>query len=654
MTAVHVLPTSFPQQRFWVLDQINPGAAAYTMPGALRLRGRLDQRALEQALNAVVSRHEALRTVFALEQDVPVQVVRPSLRVELPLEDLTALPPASREARIQEALGGFANRPFDLAQGPLLAAALLRLGPEDHVFLLVLHHIVADGWSMGVLYREIQQAYQALTAGREPAFAPLPLQYPDFAVWQRKMAERGKFAGDVSFWREALRAPLPVLDLPTDRPRPPLQTFPGASRSLVLSPGLTESIRALSRQEQATPFMTLLAAFQVLLHRYSGQPEIVVGCITSGRERAEVQALIGLFLNTVAVRTDLSVDPSFRTLLGAVRETALGAYQHAAVPFEMVLEALEQEWDRSRNPVFQAGFQMLEGLGDELRLGGLAVERLASPKETAKLDLTLMVMPTAEGGLRTTLEFNTDLFEAETVDRMLAHYRTLLEGIVATPDTAVSTLPLMQADERARVLESWNRTAGAFPDATLPALISAQAARTPGAPAVSSVGTTLSYAELERRSAALAATLLARGVRRGDLVGLCLDRSADLVVGLLGILKTGAAYVPLDPEYPVDRIAYVLEDAGAAVTVSTTPLLAKLGAHAAGAIALDRDVRWTADAPALPCGNPDDLAYVIYTSGSTGRPKGVVTPYRGLTNMWLNHRDEIFDPTVAAVGGRRL
>ena len=378
---VEVFPTSFPQQRFWVLDQIDPGGAAYTMPTALRLQGALDVRALETALNAIVARHEALRTVFALEGDEPVQIVLPELRIALPVDDLRALAPDARAAAVDARAGENANAPFDLATGPLIRCTLLRTGDGEHIFLLALHHIVADGWSMGVLFDELERSYAAAIAGTKAELPALPLQYPDYAIWQRRAMQAGSATRQIAFWTERLRD-LPTLDPPTDRPRPAVQTMAGGKRELVLAADVAEGMRALARREGATPYMAFLAAFTALMHRYTGQTDIVVGSITSGRRRPEVEPLIGLFVNTLSIRASVDGEPTFVELLRRVRESAMDAYENQDVPFEQVVAAVQPVRDRSRSPIFQVAFQLLEGLARDLKLPGITASRVAGVKDT--------------------------------------------------------------------------------------------------------------------------------------------------------------------------------------------------------------------------------------------------------------------------------
>jgi amino acid adenylation domain-containing protein len=627
-----VLPVSFAQMRFYVLDQLDEGAT-YTIPVALRLRGTLDAGALERALLTVAERHEALRTVFVMDGPEPVQVVLSAARVPFELKDLRALDAAAREAAVAEHATANANAPFDLAAGPLLRAALLRLADDEHVLLLAMHHIVSDGWSVGVLFEELEQAYGALAAGGPAALPALPLQYPDFAVWQRRAMEGTAAARQLAYWTDRLRD-LPTLDLGTDRPRPPIQSAAGDKREVTIPAAVADAVRAIGRREGATAYMTFLAAFVALLHRYSGQTDLVVGSITSGRRRPEVEALIGLFVNTLAIRVGAEGTMSFAELLRAVRDRASEAYANQDVPFEHVVDAVQPMRDRSRSPVFQVAFQMFEGLAREPRLPGLAASRVPGVKATTKFDLTLMLHASAGGGLRAVMEYATALWDAATVDRMLAHYAALLAAIAREPGAPIGKLRLLDAAEDAAVTARWNDTAAPLPAWTTPARVLARAAAHPDRVAVRVDDDTLTYGALARASNALARRLTSAGVRPGDSVGVCMERTASLVVALLAVHRAGAAYVPLDPAYPADRVAHVLADAGVRAVLVDAATAARLPGTDAPVITVSRtdagDETGAFDAPPADAESP---AYVIYTSGSTGTPKGVRIPHRALSNF---------------------
>ena len=636
---VQVFPTSSAQQRFWMLDQLDSSAAAYTIPVALRLVGTLDGNALRSAVNAIVARHESLRTVFALEGEEPVQVVLPELDLAIEEFDVTALPPEEREAQVRTAAATAANQPFDLARGPLVRASLLRLAADEHVLFITLHHTVADGWSIGVLYRELEALYSAFVGGGDPSLPSLPLQYPDYAVWQRKMLESAGSIRQLTYWKEALAGPLPVLELPTDRPRPALQTTNGAKREILLDLATVEGMRALARRENATPYVAFLTAFSVLLQRYSAQDDLIIGSITAGRQREELASLIGLFVNTVALRIDVSSDPSYRELLRRVREVTTSAMANQEIPFEEIAEAIGAGRDRSRSPVFQVAFQLLESLAADLALPGLVATRVPSVKDTTKFDLTLMLNAAPDGGLRAVMEYNTDLYDAGTIDRMLEQYRTLLGSIVREPAKAVTRLAVLPAREQQLVVTDWNQTATPWPaNQCVHDSVREQAARTPDAVALEMDTRRMTFADLDRRSNRVAHRLRHLGVKPGVGVGVCVERSPELIVALLGVLKAGGHYVPLATDYPVERLAFMRADAGLDILLTSPDQIAgTLGVHV---IPVDETLSAFADCPESAVTTevtPESAAYVIYTSGSTGKPKGVVVPHRAVVNYihWM-------------------
>ena len=455
------LPLSFAQQRLWFLDRLLPNKAAYNIPTVWRLRGQLDALALERSLNELVARHETLRTRFALSEDAPVQVIGPPSAVALPITDLSAMPQAEREARARQITDTEACQPFDLEAGPLLRAQLLRLAAEEHLLLLNVHHIVSDGWSMGVLWRELSSGYTAFVSGHAPDLPRLPIQYADYAVWQREWLQGEVLEGQLAYWKEKL-ADLSTLELPTDRPRPPVPSYQGAHLAFDLPAPLTQALKELSRREGATLFMTLLAAFQVLLHRYSGQDDIAVGTPIAGRGRTELEGLIGFFVNTLVLRSDLAGNPAFTELLARVRENALGAYTHQDLPFEKLVEELSPSRDMSRNPLFQVMFVLQNAPDAALALKGVQASRLPLAGHSAKFDLTLSMRETA-AGLHASWEYSTDLFDASTVERMAQHFKTLLEGIVADADQRIGQLPLLTEAERHQLLVEWNQTEADYP-----------------------------------------------------------------------------------------------------------------------------------------------------------------------------------------------
>jgi amino acid adenylation domain-containing protein len=632
-------PLSFSQERLWFLDQLDPGKATYNIPAALRLRGRLDLPALSAALAAVARRHAALRTSFALAGDQPVQVVAPpaaSSRPALALADLSALPAAARETELRRRINAEAERPFDLARGPLLRVLVLRLAGEEHVAALTLHHIVSDGWSMGILIRELT----ALYAGGGAASLPeLPIQYADFAVWQREWLSGERLASEVAYWRQRLAGAPALSDLPADRPRPAVQRYRGRHLRRSLPPAVAGAVRDLCRDAGVTPFLGLLAAFQALVSRHTGRTDVVVGTPVAGRNRRETEGLIGLFLNSVVLRNDLSGDPEFRELLDRARRTALEAFVHQEVPFEKLVEVLAPERSLSHAPVFQLLLVLQNASREALELPGLTLEPLEIEIGAAKLDVSLSVQESADGGLELLWLYNRDLFDPPTIDRLSGHLARLLEGAGGNPALRLSELPLLTPQEQVQLL-AWNDTAAAYPSTScLHELIAAQVGRSPEEAAVSFEGEELRYRELDGAADALARRLASAGVGPETVVGVLAERSLEMVVGLLAVLKAGGAYLPLDPDYPAERLGFMLADSAAPVVLAQERLLARLPEHRAQVELLDDAA---AKRGARPSGGakPSNLAYAIYTSGSTGRPKGTLNTHRGIVNrlLWMQER----------------
>ncbi|HEX2091740.1 MAG TPA: amino acid adenylation domain-containing protein, partial [Longimicrobiaceae bacterium] len=629
------LPLSFAQRRLWFIEQLDPGNAAYVIPFALRLRGALDARALERSLGELVRRHEALRTTFAEVDGEPVQVVGTPVPPPLPTVELRGMPEGERERLLLRLAGEDASRPFDLARGPLLRATLVRLGEAEWALLLALHHIVSDGGSVEVLVREASELYAAFTEGREPRLPPLPVQYADYAAWQRAWLTGETLERQLAWWRERLAGAPPTLELPTDRPRPAAATARGGSRRISLSPGTSAALEALARGAGATPFMALLAGWQALLGRWSGQEDVCVGTPVSGRGRSETEGVVGCFVNTLVLRADLSGDPPFHTLLGRVRETTLGAYAHQELPFERLVEALHPERTAGHTPLFQTVFSLDAGEGGELRLGTLETEPLERDEEATRFDLSVVMRREGErlGG---SLLFRSDLFDGATAERLLGHFARLLEAVAGDPERRLSQVELLAPEERRQILEEWNATEGAFPrERCVHELFARQARQTPDATAVVFEEQRLTYAELDRRADRLAHHLRALGVGPEARVGLLLERGAETVVSVLGILKAGGAYLALDPSTPDERLRFVLEDACACAVVTCAALADRLGGFRGARVRLDTDREAIERAPAgVPPGevSAQSLAYVIYTSGSTGTPKGVLVEHRGLCN----------------------
>ena len=629
-------PLSFAQQRLWFLDQLEPASAVYNIVKTVRLRGMLQLEALRQALDAILERHEALRTTFASVDGEPRQVINSGCVVPLAMSDLRTLPAAVREAECFQRLRAEAQRPFNLSTEVMLRAALVQLQDDEAVLLLVMHHIASDGWSVGLLMHELSAFYTSFATGSAITLPALPIQYADFAVWQRQRLQGETLATHVTYWKQQLKGALPVLELPLDYPRPAVQTYHGARQALQVPPAVTEGLKTLSRQAGVTLFMTLLAAWQTLLYRYTGQEDISIGTPIAGRTRAETEGLIGFFVNTLVLRTDLTGDPAFTALLPQVHKMAMGAYAHQDLPFEKLVEELHPERNLSHSPLFQVMFAFQNVPRQALDFAGLELSPVNVEQGTAKFDLSLSLWEEA-GGLTGSLEYNTALFAAPTITRLVGHLYTLLAGIVADPTQRLSQLPLLTAAEQQQLLVEWNATQAPYPqDMCVHELIAAQAVRTPDRIAVTCEGARLTYGELHARANQLAHYLRRYGVGPDVLVGLCMERSLDMLVGMLGILKAGGAYVPLDPAYPSERVAFMLEDAGAPVLLTHSPVLSTLPAHRARVVCIDTDweqiAQECADNPMSGVA-PEHLAYVIYTSGSTGKPKGVQIPHRAVVNF---------------------
>ncbi|HZH16513.1 MAG TPA: condensation domain-containing protein, partial [Archangium sp.] len=562
------LPLSFAQQRLWFLEQLEPGLPTYHIPLAMRLEGALDVSALERSFQELVHRHESLRTTFRSTGTEAIQVIHAEASLPLPLVDLSALPQAQQEAEVRRLAEEESARPFDLIRGPLVRVTLLELADTQHVLLLTMHHIVSDGWSMGVLIREVAALYQAFTAGQPSPLPTLPVQYADYAAWQRDWLQGDALETQLAYWRQHLTGAPQVLELPTDRPRPAVQSHRGANLSVRLTADLSRAVNALAQREGATPFMVLLAAFNAVLSRYSGQQDITVGSPIAGRTHADTEGLIGFFVNTLVLRTRLEGNPSFRELLGRVRQSTLGAYAHQDIPFEKLVEELKPQRSLSYSPLFQV-MLVLQNTpvgaisGSEGSRPSLEMRPLEVEGQTAKFDLTLSLSETPEG-FTGSLQYNTDLFEAGTADRLLGHLQVLLQAATSNPELSLSALPLLTEAERQQVLVAWNDTQAERPWAgCLHELIEAQAARTPQAAAVVYEDGQLTFSELDRRANQLAHALRSRGVGPEVRVALCMERSLDMVVGVLGILKAGGAYVPMDPAYPAQRLAFMLQDSRA-------------------------------------------------------------------------------------------
>jgi amino acid adenylation domain-containing protein len=637
------IPLSFSQQRLWFMDQFDPDSAVYNVPSAMWLHGRPDIAVLERALGEIVRRHEVLRTVMGSDEQGPFQTVLAAAPVPIARHDLRHLPAGER----RDAAGAVARTesatPFSIARGPLLRAALITIGEDEHLFVLNAHHIAVDGWSYSVIYTEFCKLYDAFISGQPSPLDELPIQYVDYTLWQQELlAEDGDtLKKQLAYWQERLAGTPPVLELPSDRVRPAQQSYRGALVRHRVDGGLFDAMKRLARDEGATVFMVFAAALQTLLARYSGQQDVIVGVGVANRRREELEALVGFFVNTLALRTDLSGNPSFRDLLARVKEGTLGAYSHQDLPIERLLEVLNLERSMGHSPLFQVMLFFQNFPSQETRLHGLTlsgVEPGVIGSGTARTDLAVFAGED-EYGLAMNFEYATDLFDAATIDAFAGHLIQLLHSVVADPSRCLSQVDILPAAERRLLLRDWNDTArDTGHQRSVHALFEAQVARTPDAVAISHHGQKISYRELDQRANALAHALAARGVATGDLVGLFVKRSAEMMVALLGILKAGAAYIPLDPAYPADRIAFMLEDSNASLVVSQRALAALLPAHKAAPLLLD-DVPFN-DQPLMRQAGPESTAYVIYTSGSTGRPKGVLLPHRAVVNFLASMAQE--------------
>ncbi|HLM54812.1 MAG TPA: amino acid adenylation domain-containing protein [Pyrinomonadaceae bacterium] len=633
---------SYAQQRLWFLHQMKPQSSFYNLPLAARLRGALDVTALEAILAELAERHEALRTRFVEIGGEPAQVVDEGAAVKLAFVDLSDAEDGAREGAARRALREALSAPFDLTRCPPWRAVVVRLGAEEHLLAVVMHHIISDGWSLDVLARELSALYSARARGLASSLPTLPVQYADYAAWQRRWLAEGVGDEQLRYWREQLEGSRPVLQLPSDRPRPPVESYAGDTLYFRLPAPLTRDLKALSRRESVTLYMTLLAAFNVLLHRYTGEADINVGTPLAGRDWAEAENLIGFFINTVVIRTRLSGDPSFRGLLKRVRETTLAAYAHQEVPFERLVEGLQVERSLSHAPLFQVVFAFNHSPRQGLELAGLESALLDVHTSSSKFDLALLV---EDGGdeLKVAAEYSADLFDAPTIERMVSHFEVLLESIVADPDRRLSELALLTPDEGRRMVSCWNDTRRDFPrEACVHELFERQAEMTPDACAVAAGGERLTYAELNARADRLAGRLRAAGVGPETPVAVCVERSPRMIVGALGVFKAGGAYVPLDPSYPRERLAFMLEETAAPVLLTERRLLDTLPRCRAEVICLDAESEWAAgesDPNRARAARPESLAYVIYTSGSTGRPKGVAVPHAGLVNLVAWHRE---------------
>ncbi|WP_031373871.1 non-ribosomal peptide synthetase [Lysobacter antibioticus] len=650
------LPLSWAQQRLWFLDQLDSAAgAAYHMPAALRLSGRLDRAVLQATLDRVVARHEILRTCFVAGDGEPVQSIAPAdCGFVLDDLDLSGLDAQAREREVQSLSAAEVRKPFDLSTGPLIRGRLLRLVADEHVLLLTQHHIISDGWSLGVLVDEVSALYAAFAEGRADPLQPLPVQYADYAVWQRQWLRGDALEAQMGYWREHLSGAPALLELPTDRPRPPVQRYIGSTRRFRIDEQTADGLRALSQRHGTTLFMTLLAGWSLLLSRLSGSDDVVVGTAVANRRRGEVEPLLGFFVNTLALRVDVGDDPTVAELLARTRAVMLGAYEHQDVPFEQVVDMLQPARSLGHNPVVQNMLVLQNTPTGTLQLPELSLSLIDQPRDETLFDLSLELIEN-EGGLDGSLEYANDLFDAATIERWSLHLQTLLRAMAEGEQRRIGSLSLLSADDRRLVLECFNEIGGDAPmpmheGQTVHGLFEAQAARDPQATAVEYEGRALSYGELNRRANRVAHRLIALGVAPDDRVAICVERGLEAVVAVFGVLKAGAAYVPLDPAYPPERLAYLVGDSAPKALLTQNALREaawSLDEHAPdiAVLMLDDDETWAAQPehdPVVSALTPSHLAYVIYTSGSTGEPKGVMVEHRNVLNLWSAFEREVF------------
>ncbi|MBW4681719.1 MAG: amino acid adenylation domain-containing protein [Microcoleus vaginatus WJT46-NPBG5] len=652
---VFIFPASFSQQRLWFFDQLIPGTAAYNVPTVIRLTGTLNLMALERTLNEIVRRHEVLRTAFVIVEGQPFQAIAPSLSVAVPVLDLQQLPAGERETEARRLITAECERPFNLSQGPLLRVTLLRLGESEHILLLNMHHIVADDWSIGVLIQELGIFYTAFAENRPALMPALPLQYADFAEWQREWLQGEVLETQLAYWRQEL-AGIEVLNLPVDRPRPATQTYRGSTQYLEIPKELSEALEKLSQHEEITLFMTLLAAFQTLIYRHTYQEDIAIGSPIANRNRSEIEGLIGFFINTLVLRTDLSGNPTFRELLARVREVTLGAYAHQDLPFEKLVEELQPERNLSRHPLFQAVFALQNAPMEGLQLPGLEVSSVNIETQTTRFDLELHLWKASSDfrsiygeqwqnseGLRGIVVYNTDLFDHATINRMLEHFNILLKSIVANPDQRIGDLSILSKVEQHQLLIEFNsnflatENLIAKTNGSIHQLFEEQVEQNPDKIALIFEEEKLTYGELNIRSNKLAHYLQKLGVGSEVITGICLKPSADLIVAMLGILKAGGAYLPLNPSYPRERLSFMLEDAQVSLVITHSQLNLDYGE--VKVVCLDKDeelINRESGENLKNSINEENLAYVIYTSGSTGKPKGVAVCHKAVLRTFLN------------------
>jgi aspartate racemase len=634
-------PLSFGQHRLWFMSQVEPNSPLYNIYWAVKLEGKLNIKALGNSLNTIVKRHEVLRTIFKSIDGQPVQIIKENNKVEIPLIDLRKIPSQEQEKEVKTILNNESRTPFNLSSDLMLRATLIQLKEQEFVFLLVLHHIASDGWSMTMLFRELAILYSHFVSDRIPANLPeLPIQYADYAIWQKTRWLKGKtMAKQLAYWNQILRNVPPILHLPTDKPRPEVQTFQGASYFFNISPTLSQSLKAICRQERVSPYMLLLAAFQTLLYRYTGDKDIIVGTPIANRNRSEIQNLIGFFVNTLVLRKRFDKNLTFQELLKQVRAITLGAFQNQDLPLEKIIEQLQPERYQNISPLFQVMFVLQNTPKDKLQLPNLSLTRLRIENPTAKFDLTLFMWED-QSGLTASFEYNTDLFVEATIARMANHFQNLLQAIATDIQQPVQKLKLLNEDERKQLLVEWNNNRSEYPrHSSLAELFEAQVQQNPHGIALVCEQEQLTYEQLNQKANQLAHYLQAQGIGREVPVGIYLERSLEVIISILGILKAGGAYVPLSPSYPLERLAFMINDTQVPIILSQERLKEKLSSVATKLVCLDSDAEIISQ---YPCDNPttevraDNLAYIMYTSGSTGQPKGVNVLQRGVIRLVKN------------------
>src|SRR5689334_6436437 len=642
-------PLSFAQQRLWFLQQLEPESYVYNIPVALRIEGPLDLAALEESMNKIICRHESLRTSFRMTNGHAFQFINPPFSLHLSPEDIQAATETLREREIVNRSKQELQRAFDLTAEPLIRATLLRFAETDHVLLLTMHHIVADGWSIGVFLHDLG-AYYASSQGRRPDLPRLPIQYADFAAWQRHEKHNALLAAELAYWKHEMAGVPPRLKLPTDRPRPERRAFRGSNIPFLVSRKLQQCLMKLGQSDGATLFMVLLAAFNALLHRYSGQEDIAVGTPVAQRNRPEIEELIGFFVNTLVLRTQLSRDFTFRELLSRVREVSLGAFAHQDLPFERLVEELHPQRNLGQSPLFQVMLDLQNAPMALEQISGLRLSLAPVETDTAKFDLTLTFRQTSQG-LDAALEYSTELFDEATARRMAANFLTLLEGISEHPDTQIALLPLLTEPEKQKLLVEWNDTRLDHTEyAHVHRLFEQQAQRRPAGISVVCASEALTYEQLNRRANQLARCLRRSGAKPGNLIGVCLERSTEMPLAILAVLKAGCAYVPLDPAYPEERLAFMIKDTQLKALITNSRLLPRIPQMPVQIICIDRDSAVIANESVEDLQNAsllDHPAYVIYTSGSTGNPKGVVASHRNLVHSTLARMAYYTEPASA-------